>query len=115
MLANTLLNTCTLLALDQFKQNQSILCLDINFRPAFWQAPETAADTISVAACKADIIKASREELILLYGIENIEKMTQFWIEQGVSLVLVTDGGNPVSFSTQGFADYLPCAKSQAN
>ena len=112
MLANEHQLDCTLQALEIFKKNQSIICLDINFRSAFWPPTQDAAGKISSAAIMANIIKASRDELVQLYGVEHIEQVVKSWIEQGVSLVIITDGGKPIAFYTQNFDGTYPAPKA---
>ena len=92
------LRQVTLSAIDGFKAAGSILCLDINLRPAFWAEPSLAPYFIDEMAKQVDVIKASKEELIELYGESNIDGQIQSWMDCGVSLVLVTDGANPVAF-----------------
>lgn len=103
-----ILNT-TLHGLKLFKEADSITCFDINFRPAFWEHPQSAKALINDVAKTVDVIKASKDELIELYGIEHIETTIKDWIDNGVSLVLMTDGGKPISFSSGAFSGTYPC------
>lgn len=73
------------------------LCMDINFRPGFWQDPTQAPAIIDNAARQMTIIKASHEELAALYG-EHANDKVQQWHEAGVALILITDGAQPVSY-----------------
>jgi len=100
-------------AIDKFRQADSILCLDINLRPAFWDDAALAPALISQTAEKVDIIKASREELVELYGEHNIEDKVQSWLDEGVSLILVTDGAKPVAFFSHGTEGTFPTPKTQ--
>ncbi|MBB1396841.1 carbohydrate kinase [Pseudoalteromonas sp. SG44-8] len=102
------LNT-TLNALKHFKEADSVTCFDINFRPAFWDEPLTAPSIINDIAKTVDVIKASKDELIALYGIEHIETAIKSWVDNGVSLVLMTDGGEPITFSSCSFSGTYPC------
>ena len=47
-----------------------MVCLDINYRPAFWDDTANAPSRIDEAAKKVSVLKASREELAELYGEE---------------------------------------------
>ncbi|MDC8830273.1 carbohydrate kinase family protein [Alteromonas gilva] len=94
------LRTVTAEAIAKFKSAGSILTLDINLRPAFWDDSSLAPTTIADLAGQVDIIKASKEELIELYGeAETPNKIAQ-WLKQGVSLVLITNGAEPITFYT---------------
>ena len=100
-------------ALSQFRDAGSILCLDINLRPAFWDDAAMAPTLISETAAKVDIIKASHEELVELYGQANVEASIQSWLDRGVALILVTDGANPVAFYTRDTNGTYPTPKTQ--
>ena len=100
-------------ALSQFHDAGSILCLDINLRPAFWDDAALAPKLISETATKVDMIKASHEELVELYGEANVDASIQQWLDSGVSLVLVTDGANPVAFYTRDTDGTYPTPKTQ--
>lgn len=55
------------------------------------------------AGC-ADIIKISREDFNLLYVSENPVQRVHQWIDSGVKLVVLTDGGKPTrAWSHRGF------------
>ncbi|MDC9501759.1 MULTISPECIES: carbohydrate kinase [unclassified Pseudoalteromonas] len=108
-LAKPLIYDTTVYAMQQFNKVDSISCMDINFRPAFWDAPHTAASVIFEVAKTVNIIKASKEELTMLYGIEHIESTIKAWIDSGVTLVLMSDGAKPISFTSQSFSGTYPC------
>lgn len=99
-------------AFKKFKATNSIISFDINFRLAFWQKPETAADEILKIAEQVNIIKASKEELIELYGIENVDNKVKHFIDSGVALVLITDGSESISYSTKYFCGTFPSPKA---
>ena len=105
------LNT-TLHALKHFKKAGSVICFDINFRLAFWDEPLTAKSIIDDVAKTVDVIKASKDELIALYGIEHIETTIKSWVDSGVSLVLMTDGGEPITFTSSSFSGTYPCPQA---
>lgn len=89
--------------IKKFQENDSIICFDINFRSSFWSTLEGASDIILEVASKVNIIKASREELIELYKIENIETIIKLFLSEGVQLILITDGSKPISYHTNNF------------
>ncbi len=89
--------------IDNARNNTALLCMDINYRPGFWQNLEGVSQQIADAASHMDIIKASREELIELYGENNTQAVIEQWLKDGVSLVLVTNGGDPVAYYTAQF------------
>lgn len=99
-------------AFKNLKGSDAIISFDINFRLAFWEEPDTAADIILGIAEQVNIIKASREELIELYGIENVESKVRYLIEAGVELILITDGAEPISYYTKYFCGTFPAPKA---
>ncbi|MFT7430190.1 MAG: fructokinase [Colwellia sp.] len=98
-------------ALKQLKQSNAIISLDINFRRAFWRELDNAADIILQIAEQANIVKASREELIELYGIENVDSKVKHLIDAGVALILITDGAEPISYYSKLFFGTFPSPK----
>ncbi|MBD3586278.1 carbohydrate kinase [Salinimonas sp. HHU 13199] len=91
------LRTSTTTLIQRAHSCDAPLCMDINFRPGFWQDPTQAPAIIDNAARQMNIIKASHEELEALYGEHASDKVQQ-WHEAGVALILITDGGQPVSY-----------------
>lgn len=114
MFSNSKLEASTQSALNCFKRQLGIILLDINYRAAFWDEPLRAAEVIDSHVKQVDVIKASKEELIELYGIDKIDAKITYWLATGVSLVLVTDGNNAVSFNTTQFDGTYPTPTVQA-
>ncbi|MCU4675707.1 carbohydrate kinase [Catenovulum sp. 2E275] len=104
------LESITNAVIEKIKATQGLISLDINYRHAFWQNPNTAAPKINQLAKQADIIKASREEIEVLYGATNVDSTIQNWVNQG-SLVLLTDGSKPVEFISTQFKGTYPTPK----
>lgn len=98
--------------LEKAKQSNMLVCLDINYRPAFWDNTANAPERIDNMAKQVSIIKASREELIDLYGAQHADTKVQQWLENGVKVVLITDGGEPIHFVTHNFNGTLSSPKA---
>ena len=97
--------------LEKAKQENMMVCLDINYRPAFWDDTNNAPGRIDEVAKKVTVLKASREELSELYGEENAQEKVKQWLESGVKVVLVTDGGEPIQYITSNFSGTLASPK----
>ncbi|NDV92934.1 carbohydrate kinase [Alteromonas sp. 345S023] len=97
--------------LEKAKQENMMVCLDINYRPAFWDDTNNAPGRIDEVAKKVTVLKASREELAQLYGEENAQEKVKQWLESGVKVVLVTDGGEPIQYITSSFSGTLASPK----
>lgn len=122
--ANTILHLCsgsvsgpelipgTDYIVNKANANNMLVCLDINYRPAFWDNTANAPTRIDALAKQASIIKASREELSALYGDDNANAMVQQWLESGAKVVLVTDGGEPIHYVTKTFKGTLVSPKA---
>lgn len=88
--------------LTKVSEAGALTCMDINWRPAFWDDAGDAATIIDKVASQVSIIKASKEELDALFGEENTQHCIDHWLERGVKLVLLTDGGEPIVGYTSG-------------
>jgi fructokinase len=107
-LAKKQLKRSTDFAINKLHASNSVICFDINFRASVWAAPEEAADVIYDVSSNVDIVKASREELIALYGVEQVESTIKSLLSQGVALILITDGAEPIAFYTNDFNGTFP-------
>ncbi len=89
---------------EKLIKSNSIICFDINFRPAFWLNPKEASDIVLEIATQVNIIKASNEELIELFGIENTDLIIEQLLAAGVQLILITNGSEPISYYTKNYS-----------
>ena len=80
----------------------ALTCMDINWRPAFWDDVSDAPTIINKVASQVSIIKASKEELDALFGEDNTQHCIDHWLESGVKLILLTDGAEPIIAYTSG-------------
>ena len=98
----------TLFALEKAKNQGCMVSFDINLRHNLW--PELKADAETVLACfnYVDVIKVSKEELDYL-SPEGEEAFVKNAIAQGVTTILITDGGNPIKVLAKGiFSEITP-------
>ena len=84
------------------------LMIDPNCRPSITRDPESYRARMARVLARADIVKASREDLaFLLPGTSEIEAVA--WIRSlGARLIIVTDGGRPVSVHLSGTTHTVP-------
>ncbi|OZG72571.1 hypothetical protein BTA51_15790 [Hahella sp. CCB-MM4] len=71
------------------------ISFDINFRQNLWAHPEQAPDRVSAIVKLSDVIKASGEELELLYPDQELSSLVKSWVED--RLIVITDGGKAVT------------------
>lgn len=83
----------TIFAARAAKQAGVLVSYDPNFRPALWRNEEEAMEWMRIPLPLVDVIKLSEEELPLLTGSSDPEEGSRLLAEQGISLVLITLGG----------------------
>ncbi len=87
-----------------------LISFDVNFRELLWPDPDQAPEWIRSMAAEADVVKFSREELVALYGDQG-DRVIRELRQQGVLLVLVSDGPNVLcAWSGEGLHQLRPPA-----
>lgn len=76
-------------ALDLAKAHQVKVAIDLNWRPVFWEEPDSAPPLILEFLQRADIIKCSEEEASWLFDTDSPVQIAR---QLGVQGVLVTAG-----------------------
>ncbi len=95
------ISNTTLHAIEKAKKQGCLVSFDINLRHNLW--PKGKADIETVTRCFkfVDIIKVSKEELDYL-APQGEQSFVTDAISQGVKLVLITDGGEPIKIIAKG-------------
>ncbi|MDB2386315.1 carbohydrate kinase [Shewanella sp.] len=92
----------TLHGLSLAKKHHCLRSFDVNLRVNLWQEPQLAYQRISQCINHCDILKLSREELDFLLSQQTQQELA--WIhacfDQGVSLVVISNGHLPVHYYT---------------
>jgi fructokinase len=57
------------------KQSDTIVMVDVNWRPVFWENPDTATDEIVPFVQQADLVKITDEEAEWAFGIPRAEAL----------------------------------------
>ena len=84
-----------------------ILLLDPNARPSMTPEPEAWRSRMARIMARADIVKASTEDLEYLRPDESLD-MAAAWVQaQGPRVVLVTDGDRPIRVVTAAGTELL--------
>lgn len=91
----------TLFAIEKARKQGCLVSFDVNLRHNLW--PDNKADIDRVKSCFAftDLIKVSKEELDYLEPDGEIA-FVKAAVEQGVKVVLITDGANPIKVIAKG-------------
>lgn len=85
--------SATHLAVRTAREAGCIVSYDPNYRPPLWPSEAEAKAQMASMIPYADVLKVSEEEMALLTGDNNPETATKALADQGVSLVLVSMGG----------------------
>jgi fructokinase len=78
--------------LTECEAGKRLISLDLNVRPTVEPDMKVWRRRIGVLAQAASLIKASSEDLSLLWPGRSVESITKRWIDAGVPLVVVTLG-----------------------
>ena len=98
----------TIFAARTAHRNGGLVSYDPNYRAALWATEAEAAEWMTIPLPLVDIIKLSEEELPLLTGTADLEEGTRILEDRGLSLIMVTLGGNGVFCRWQGECWHQP-------
>lgn len=89
-------------------QSGTLVMVDPNIRPATIENRDTYTERLVRILGRADVVKASGDDLAWLWPDVSIETATQRLHEAGARVAIVTDGDRPVHCRTAEFAFDLP-------
>ena len=107
-LTNEPAKTATDFALKTAKESGCIVSLDPNYRELLWESEAEAVSVMRNYVSYADIVKFSKEEILMVTGETDVLSAISAVTDMGVTLVLVTDGGNGVNFGTKDYHGFVP-------
>ena len=87
---------------ERAAQAGALVSVDANLRANLWPGHRVDRARVTALLDRAQLIKLAREELELLRGEQSEEYYLQERLEAGVQLVVITDGGEPVTAVTAG-------------
>lgn len=85
--------TAALDAVKRAKRAGAVISYDPNYREALWNSTEEAKEWMQMPLELVDVLKISEEELPLLTGTTDLEKGSEILSRKGISLILITLGG----------------------
>ena len=98
----------TIFAARTAHKNGGLVSYDPNYRPVLWANQAEAAEWMTIPLPLVDIIKLAEEELPLLAGTADLEEGTRILEERGLSLIMVTLGGEGVFCRWKGASWHQP-------
>ena len=90
------------------KKNGALISYDPNYRGALWDSEERAIEMMKSLLQYADILKVSDEEMVMLTGSEDFAEGSKILAGYGISLVMVTMGGDGVFVRRGDYAEQVP-------
>ena len=84
------------------------VAFDVNFREHLWESVEVARQTVAPVLDLSSVVKLSDDELSPILGVEDPEEAAEILLDRGVSLVLVSMGGEGAFYATREFVGSLP-------
>ncbi len=93
-------------AVNMAKEQQCLISFDVNLRHNLWTQGKADINLVNNLAYQSDLIKFSRDELDYL-AENNIAGYLDKCFEQGVSLVVVTDGEKDIEILTKNNQETL--------
>jgi fructokinase len=84
------------------------VAFDVNLREHLWESVETARRTIEPMLNLATVVKLSDDELSPVLGARNAEEAAKILLDRGVSVVLISMGGEGAFYATREFSGSMP-------
>ena len=95
-------------SMEAMRQHGKTISFDPNLRPSLWANASVMRETINSLAFRADWVLPGIEEGRLLTGKDSPEEVARFYLDAGVSLVVVKLGAAGAYFASQDAAAYVP-------
>ena len=84
------------------------VAFDVNLRRHLWESVEIARQTVAPVLDLSSVAKLSDDELSPILGVEDPEEAAEVLLDRGISLVLVSMGGEGAFYATREFVGSLP-------
>ncbi|OKY26556.1 MULTISPECIES: carbohydrate kinase family protein [Thalassotalea] len=94
-------------AVTRAKAKQSLVSFDVNLRHNLWSTGQANVQLVNELVYISDIVKFSRDELEYLAQGNN-QTYIQSCLDNGVSLLVITDGEHPIEFYSTIGQDTIP-------
>jgi sugar/nucleoside kinase (ribokinase family) len=95
-------------AIETMRKHGKTISFDPNLRPSLWSSEAHMRETINNLACLANWVLPGIEEGKFLTGQDSPEGIAKFYLDAGVSLVVVKLGAEGAYWRTPQTAAYVP-------
>ncbi len=95
-------------SMEAMRKHGKTISLDPNLRPSLWASKDVMRETINSLAFLADWVLPGIEEGKLLTGKDSPEEIANFYLDAGVSLVVIKLGTEGAYYATAQEAAYVP-------
>lgn len=79
--------------IKEARKHGCLITFDPNLRPSLWESEELMIQTINEIALLADVFLPGLGEAQLLTGLTEITDISNYYLERGVSQIVIKDGG----------------------
>lgn len=95
------------LALKIARENKVKTAFDVNYRPKLWSIEEASSSLMEVLKY-IDILFLNSQEAKLFSSYSDLRKSAEFFLSQGIELVVIKQGGDGCFIAGTGIARKLP-------
>ncbi len=95
-------------SMNTMRKHAKTISFDPNLRPTLWASEKVMRETINSLAFGADWVLPGIEEGRLLTGKDSPEGVAKFYLDAGVSLVVIKLGANGAYYATAQKAAFVP-------
>lgn len=92
-------------------RGRALISYDPNIRPSLIDDREATRRRVRSLIARADVVKASDEDIAWLHPGEDIADIARSWLRSGPALVVVTTGSSGCLVVTPGFEFRVPAVK----
>ena len=101
-------HSAALRAVEIARAGGAMISFDVNYRPALWSSPESAAQRVREVLPLVDLVKVNQTELELLTGRPEMEAGSQALLALGPRLCVVTLGDKGSYFHNGQDSGFVP-------
>ena len=84
------------------------VAFDVNLRAHLWESMDAFREAIDPLIDLSTIVKVSEDEIVPVLGTDDPDEATAMLLERGVTLALVSMGGDGALYATRDFSGRVP-------